>query len=114
MIWCFATSYIILLLQVLPVLRVYSFAAMKFGSFCFCIPGSKKENKQEDSDSSSNKAKSHKKYDKSGKKEGNVDDADQGVGYQGATTTTMTDSSDAGMAAAVAVGATTSHASAVE
>ncbi|KAB2028351.1 hypothetical protein ES319_D05G093400v1 [Gossypium barbadense] len=66
--------------------------------------------KQEDSDSSSNKAKSHKKSDKSGKKEGNVDDAD----YQGATTTTTTASSDAGMAAAVAVGATTAHASAVE
>ncbi|MBA0745195.1 hypothetical protein Gogos_007779 [Gossypium gossypioides] len=75
-------------------------------SFCFCIPGSK----QEDSDSSSNKAKSHKKSDKSGKKEGNVDDAD----YQGATTTTTTASSDAGMAAAVAVGATTAHSSAVE
>ena len=106
MIWCFATSYIVLLLQVLPVLRVYSFVAMKFRSFCFCIPGSK----QEDSDSSSNKAKSHKKSDKSGKKEGNVDDAD----YQGATTTTTAASSDAGMAAAVAVGATTAHASAVE
>ncbi|KAH1066901.1 hypothetical protein J1N35_031888 [Gossypium stocksii] len=79
----------------------------------FCIGTIKDDflgSKHEDSDSSSNKAKSHKKSDKSGKKEGNVDDAD----YQGATTTTTTAISDAGMAAAAAVGATTAHASAVE
>ncbi|KHG00811.1 DNA-directed RNA polymerase II subunit RPB7 [Gossypium arboreum] len=81
------------------------------GSFCIgTIKDDFLGSKQEDSDSSSNKAKSHKKSDKSGKKEGNVDDAD----YQGATTTTTAASSDAGVAAAVAVGATTAHASAVE
>ncbi|KAL4332542.1 hypothetical protein GQ457_07G034910 [Hibiscus cannabinus] len=70
---------------------------MKFRSFCFCIPGSKNEAKQEDSD-------------KSGEKK-DVDDAEQG-----ATTTTAaaTVDNDAGVAAAVAVGATTANTSAVE
>ncbi|KAK8641434.1 hypothetical protein V6N13_010839 [Hibiscus sabdariffa] len=67
---------------------------MKFRSFCFCIPGSKNEAKQEDSD-------------KSGEKK-DVDDAEQGVGSQGAPTTTVNND------AAVAVGATTANASAVE